>query len=72
MAYNFHNGLRRFYMPKKMKKHQVQTIRLRLIKISGKITRSGRYISFKLASSSLYKKEFLGTLRNIQGLPKLC
>lgn len=72
LAYNFHNGLRRFCMPKKMKKHQVQTIRLRLIKIAGKITRSGRYISFKLASSSLYKKEFLGTLRNIQGLPKLC
>lgn len=72
LAYNFHNGLRRFCMPKKMKKHQIQTIRLRLIKIAGKISRSGRYISFKLASSSLYKKEFFSTLRRIQQLPKLC
>lgn len=72
LAYNFHNGLRRFCMPKKMKKHQIQTIRLRLIKIAGKISRSGRYISFKLASSSLYRNEFLSTLRRIQRLPKLC
>lgn len=72
LAYNFHNGLRRFCVPTKMKKHQVQTIRFRLTKIAGKVSRSGRYIYFKLASSSLYKKEFLSTLKNIQGLPKLC
>ncbi|MEI3615043.1 IS1380 family transposase, partial [Pseudogracilibacillus sp. SO30301A] len=55
LAYNLNNGLRRFCMPKKMKKHQINTIRTCFIKIAGRVIRSGRYITFKLSSSSLYK-----------------
>ncbi|WP_417168726.1 transposase [Terrihalobacillus insolitus] len=55
-----------------MKKHQIQTIRLFLIKIAGKISRSRRYITFKLASSSLYKKAFFSTLNRIQQLRLIC
>jgi len=69
LAYNLHNGLRRFCFPKKMKKHQIQKVRLVMVKIAGKITRSGRYIHFKLSSSSLYKKAFFSTLGRIQRLP---
>ncbi len=72
LAYNLNNGLRRLCMPKKMKKHQIQTIRLCLIKIAGKISRSGRYITFKLASSSLYKEAFFSTLNRIQQLRLIC
>lgn len=66
--YNLHNGLHRFCLPKKMKKHRIQTVRMQLIKIAGKITRSGRYIQFKLSSSSVYKKAFFSTLQRIQRL----
>src|SRR5690625_3556380 len=69
LAYNLNNGLRRICMPEKMRKHQIQTIRMCLIKIAGKIIRSGRYLTFKLASSSLYKDEFFSTLKRIQQLP---
>ncbi|QKY70152.1 IS1380 family transposase [Lentibacillus sp. CBA3610] len=72
LAYNLNNGLRRLCMPKKMKKHQIQTIRTKLIKIAGKVIRSGRYITFKLSSSSLYKNAFYSTLSRIQQLPMLC
>lgn len=72
LAYNLNNGLRRLCMPKEMKKHQIQTIRLCLIKIAGKISRSGRYITFKLASSSLYKEAFFSTLNRIQQLRLIC
>jgi hypothetical protein len=69
LAYNLNNGLRRICMPEKMKKNQIQTIRMCLIKIAGKIIRSGRYVTFKLASSSLYKDAFFSTLKRIQQLP---
>lgn len=72
LAYNLHNGLRRLCMPKAMKKHRIQTVRMRFIKIAGKLSRSGRYLLFKLSSSSLYKQEFLSTLRRIQQLPSFC
>ncbi|GGB52909.1 IS1380 family transposase [Lentibacillus populi] len=72
LAYNLNNGLRRFCMPEKMKKHRIQTIRTCFIKIAGKVTRSGRYITFKLSSSSLYKDAFFSTLNRIQQLPLLC
>lgn len=72
LAYNLNNGLRRLCLPQQMRKHQIQTIRTRFIKIAGKIIRSGRYITFKLTSSSLYKDAFFGTLNRIQQLPQLC
>lgn len=69
LAYNLNNGLRRICMPEKMKKHQIHTIRMCFIKVAGKIIKSGRYLTFKLASSSLYKDAFFSTLKGIQRLP---
>lgn len=44
------------------------TIRLKLIKIAARTVCVARYITFKLCSSCLYKKEFYRTLENIQQL----
>ena len=49
-----------------MRKQQVDTIRLKLIKIAARAVRSARYITFKLCSSCPYKKEFYRPLENIQ------
>jgi hypothetical protein len=70
IAYNFHNWFRRLCFPKLLKKNRIENIRFRLIKIAGKIIKSGRYITFKLCSSCLYQKEFWQTLSKIQKLPK--
>lgn len=69
LAYNFHNWFRRFCLPKQLKKNRIENVRLKLIKIAGKIINSGRYITFKLCSSCLYKKEFWQTLLKIHKLP---
>jgi len=54
-----------------MRKMQVDTIRLKLIKIASKVIKSARYIYFKLCSSCPYKKEFYAVLENIRLLPQL-
>ncbi|MTW87213.1 hypothetical protein F3157_16360 [Virgibacillus dakarensis] len=59
-------------MPQHQKKNQIQTIRTRFIKIAGKMVQSGRYITFKLTSSSLYKHAFFSTLNRIQQFNVLC
>ncbi|MBK3497116.1 transposase [Viridibacillus sp. YIM B01967] len=68
MAYNFHNWFQRICLPKKVRNQTMETIRGQLIKIAGKVTRSARYITFKLCSSCLYKEVFWQTLQNIQQL----
>jgi hypothetical protein len=65
LAYNLFNWFRRFVLPLKMRKLQVDTIRLKLLKIASRIVRGARYITFKLCSSCPYKKEFYETLENI-------
>lgn len=70
LAYNLNNGVRRLCMPTNLNSHHIQTIRLCLIKIAGKIVRSGRYITFKLSSSSLYKDVFFEIIKRIQQLPR--
>lgn len=70
LAYNLHNGFRRLCLPKNMNTKLIDTIRLELIKIAGKVVRSGRYITFKLSSHSLYQLEFMKTLKWIQMLPR--
>lgn len=71
LAYNLFNFFRRLVLPKNMIKMQIDTIRLKLIKIASKIIRSARYIYFKLCSSCPYQKEFNEVLKNIKGLPQL-
>ncbi|NLW42501.1 MAG: IS1380 family transposase [Tissierellia bacterium] len=71
LAYNLFNWFRRLVLPKSMNKMQIETIRMKLIKIASRITRSARYLIFKLCSSYPYKKEFIKTLENIRSIPKL-
>ena len=68
LAYNLFNWFRRLLLPANMRKQQVDTIRLKLIKIAARAVRSAGYITFKLCSSCPYKKEFYRTLENIQCL----
>ena len=68
LAYNLFNWFRRLVLPANMRKQQVDTIRLKLIKIAARAVHSARYITFKLCSSCPYKKEFCRTLENIQQL----
>ncbi len=68
LAYNLFNWFRRLVIPANMRKQQVDTIRLKLIKIAARAVRSARDITFKLCSSCPYKKEFYRTLENIQQL----
>ena len=68
LAYNIFNWFRRLVLPGKMRNYQVDTIRLKLIKIASRIVRGARYITFKLCSSCPYKKAFYQILENINGL----
>ncbi len=72
LAYNIFNWFKRLVLPAKMRKQQIDTIRLKLLKIAAKVVRSARYLVFKLCSSCPYKDEFHETLENICRLqPKL-
>lgn len=72
LAYNIFNWFKRLVLPAKMRKQQIDTIRLKLLKIAAKVVHSARYITFKLCSSCPYKDEFYETLENIRKLqPKL-
>lgn len=74
LAYNLVNWFKRLVLPAKMRKLQIDTIRLKLIKIASRVVRSARYTIFKLCSSCPYKAEFYETLENIRNLnlqPKL-
>ncbi len=68
LAYNLFNWFRRLVLPANMRKHQVDTIRLKLMKIATRAVRSAEYITFKLCSNCPYKEEFHTALENIQPL----
>nr|WP_279229897.1 transposase [Serpentinicella alkaliphila] len=68
---NLFNLFRRLLLPKHMRKMQINTIRLKLIKIASKIVKSSRYLTFKLCSSCPYQKEFNEIFDNIMKIPKL-
>lgn len=71
LAYNLFNWFKRLVLPVSMRKLQIDTIRLKLIKIATRVIQSARYIIFKLCSSCPYKKEFYEIFQNIRLLPKL-
>ena len=50
-----------------MRKQQINTIRLKLLKIAAKVVHSARNITFKLCSSCPYKGELYETLENVRG-----
>ncbi len=65
-AYNIFNWFRRIVLAAKLRKQQIDTIRLKLLKIATRVIHSARYITFKLCSSCAYKNEFYETLYNIR------
>ncbi|MFV0465785.1 MAG: IS1380 family transposase [Lachnospiraceae bacterium] len=71
LVYNVFNWFRRLVLPKSMRRFQIDTVRLKLLKIAAKMVHSARYITFKLCSSCPYKEAFIETLHNIRLLPKL-
>ena len=72
LSYNLFNFFRRLALPLNMRKFQIDTVRLKLIKVASRVIKSARYLIFKLCSSCPYKKEFYETLQNIRNLrPKL-
>jgi len=64
LVYNLFNWFRRLVLSTKMRKQQINTIRLKLLKVVNK----ARYIVLKLCSSCPYKKEFYETISNIMKL----
>lgn len=68
LAYNLFNWFRRLALAVKMRKQQVDTVRLKLLKVAAKAVHSARYTIFKLCSSCPYKSEFYETLENIWAL----
>jgi len=73
LANNIEAGFRLLCLPKSLKRKvlRMDTIRLRLIKIAGKLIHSGRYLIFRLSSHCLYQQEFRQTLDQIQRLPTI-
>ena len=71
LAYNLFNWFRRLALPASMRKQQIDTIRLKLLKIAARAVRKARYLIFKLCSSCPYKNEFYETLYNISSLRPL-
>ena len=70
LAYNVNNWFRRLCLPEKMKASRMETLRNKLIKIAGKLVHSGRYWTWKLCSSCVYRREFVQTLQTINRLPR--
>lgn len=68
LAYNLFNWFRHLVLPDGWRKHHIDTIRIKLLKIAARAVRSARYIHFRLSSSCPYKKEFFETLSNIRSL----
>jgi len=70
LAYNFNNWFRRLCLPKKMQPSRMETLRTKLIKIAGKLVYSGRYWTWKLCGSCVYRREFIQTHQNLSRLPR--
>ncbi len=69
LTYNLVNWFRRLCLPENMKGNRIETLRLKILKIAGKIVSTARYLKFKLCSSCLYQKAFWQTLLRIEQLP---
>ena len=68
LAYTLFNYFRRMVLPKGMKKQQIDTIRIKLIKVASKVVHASRYVTYKICSHFPYQKEFMETLSNIHEL----
>ena len=68
LVYNIFNWFRHLALPKHMASHLIDTVRLKLLKVAAKVVHIGRYIKFKLCSSSPYKAEVYEIFENIWAL----
>lgn len=68
LAYTLFNYFRRMVLPKSMEKQQIDTIRIKLLKVASRVVHGARYVTYKICSCFPYKKEFMETLANISGL----
>lgn len=66
LAYNLVNFLRTLCFEPKSKGLQVNTIRLRLFKVAGKLVNTARQTYLKLSSYHVYQREFYAVFRKIQ------
>ncbi|MRJ48335.1 IS1380 family transposase [Fundicoccus ignavus] len=66
LAYNLVNFLCTLCFEPKSKGLQVNTIRLRLFKVAGKLVNTARKMYLKLSSSHVYQREFYAVFRQIQ------
>ncbi|GAE95507.1 mobile element protein [Gracilibacillus boraciitolerans JCM 21714] len=66
LAYNLVNWMRTLCFPTHQKNMQIQTIRMRIIKVASKLVKTGRSAYFKLASSFVYQAFFWQVLERIQ------
>lgn len=66
LAYNIINFLRTSCFDKKWQGLQINTIRLRLFKVAGKLVSTARKMHLKLSSSHVYQAEFYAVFRRIQ------
>lgn len=68
LTYNLFNAFRRLVLTKDMRKHQIDTIRIKLLKIAVKVVHRSRQTYFKLCSSYAYKRQFVEIFENIEQL----
>ncbi|EPN9378939.1 IS1380 family transposase [Enterococcus lactis] len=68
LAYNLTNFMKSICLPANEAVFQVDTLRLRLFKVAGKLIKSGRRLFLKLSSSHVYQQSFYHLLQKIQQL----
>ncbi len=68
IAYNLHNLMRRLCMDKLDQCKHMHSLRVKFVKVAGKIIHSARYTTYKLCSSYPYKKSFVNLFQNINRL----
>lgn len=56
LAYNIFNWFKRLTLSAKMRKQQIDIIRIKMLKVATKVVHSARYTIFKLCNSFSYKK----------------
>lgn len=68
LAYNLFNWFKRLVLPGHLRKIQIETFRLKLIRIATRVIRSSKYRGFWFCSKCPYQKEFHEILQNIKDL----
>jgi Transposase DDE domain group 1 len=68
LAYNLANFMRTLALPEEVEHWSLTTLRAKLVKISARIVRHGRYVVFQLAEVAVPRALFADILRRIDRL----